>query len=40
MTPREARALSVPEYLAFLSYMDRELRERRRANRNRAKKGR
>lgn len=37
MTPTEAKALSLPEYLAFVAYMDRDLREQRRAARRKAK---
>lgn len=40
MTPAEARALTVPEYLAFAHYMDRDLREQRRAQRQKAAKRR
>lgn len=38
MTPAEVRQLSVPEYVAFLRYMDEERREIARSNRK-AKKG-
>jgi len=31
MTPAEVRAMSLPEYQAFLRHMDMEARERRRA---------
>jgi hypothetical protein len=31
MTPAEVRALSAPEYMAFLLHMDREYREQKRA---------
>lgn len=39
MTPTEVRALSVPEYLAFLKLMDDERREIEREARKRAGRG-
>lgn len=35
MTPAEVRAMALPEYQAFLRYMDMEARERRRQARKR-----
>lgn len=38
MTPAEAKAMSLPEYLAFAMYMDRDLKAQRKAARQRAKR--
>lgn len=38
MTPAEAKALSVPEYLAFALFMDRDMKAQRKAQRARTKR--
>jgi hypothetical protein len=39
MTPAEARALSVPEYIALMRFQDEEIRERNRQARKQGKRG-
>ena len=40
MTPQQVRAMSVPEYLAFVKHMNEEIRERNRQIRKANKRGR
>ena len=40
MTPQDVRAMTVPEYLAFVKQMNEEIRERNRQIRKANKRGR